>query len=73
MNAYKKFGYFYDEVMASLNYDLWLEFIEEYLNPNDKVLDLACGYQRMLSSVQSSLRRRFAPCLRQGNRSMSTE
>lgn len=43
MNAYKKFGYYYDEVMSSLNYDLWLEFIEDYLNPNDKVLDLACG------------------------------
>ena len=27
-NSYKKFGYYYDEVMAELNYDLWLEFIE---------------------------------------------
>lgn len=43
MNAYKKFGYYYDEVMSSLNYDLWLEFIEQYLKPNDKILDLACG------------------------------
>lgn len=43
MNAYKKFGYYYDEVMAQLNYDLWLEFIEDYLNPGDNVLDLACG------------------------------
>lgn len=43
MNAYKKFGYYYDEVMSSLNYDLWLEFIEQYLKPGDKVLDLACG------------------------------
>ena len=43
MNAYKKFGYYYDEVMAELNYDLWLEFIEEYLKPGDNVLDLACG------------------------------
>lgn len=43
MNAYKKFGYYYDEVMSKLNYDLWLEFIEEFLNPNDSVLDLACG------------------------------
>ncbi|MGM9970335.1 MAG: class I SAM-dependent DNA methyltransferase [Anaeroplasma sp.] len=42
-NAYKKFGYYYDEVMAEMNYDLWLEFIEEYLNKNDSVLDLACG------------------------------
>ena len=43
MNAYKKFGYYYDEVMAQLNYDLWLEFIEEFLKPGDNVLDLACG------------------------------
>ena len=43
MNAYKKFGYYYDEVMAELNYDLWLEFIEDYLKPNDEILDLACG------------------------------
>ncbi len=42
-NSYKKFGYYYDEVMAELNYDLWLEFIEPYLNKNDKILDLACG------------------------------
>lgn len=43
MNAYKKFGYYYDEIMSELNYDLWLEFIEEYLKPGDSVLDLACG------------------------------
>ncbi len=43
MNAYKKFGYYYDEVMSKLNYDLWLEFIEEYLHTGDTVLDLACG------------------------------
>ena len=42
-NSYKKFGYYYDEVMAELNYDLWLEFIEPYLNKNDSILDLACG------------------------------
>lgn len=43
MNAYKKFGYYYDEVMSKLNYDLWLEFIEPYLKPESTVLDLACG------------------------------
>ena len=42
-NAYKMFGYYYDEVMAELDYDLWLEFIEPYLKKGDKVLDLACG------------------------------
>lgn len=43
MNAYKKFGYYYDEVMSKLNYDLWLEFIEQYLHKGDTILDLACG------------------------------
>lgn len=42
-NSYKKFGYYYDEVMAELNYDLWLEFIEPYLKKDNKILDLACG------------------------------
>ncbi len=42
-NSYKKFAYFYDEVMAELNYDLWLEFTEQYLKPGDSILDLACG------------------------------
>lgn len=42
-NYYKKFGYYYDEVMAGLNYDLWLEFVEPYLKPNSSILDLACG------------------------------
>lgn len=43
MNAYKKFGYFYDEVMAGMNYELWMEFIEPYIKKSSKVLDLACG------------------------------
>ena len=42
-NAYKKFGYYYDEIMANMDYDLWLEFIEPYLKKGDKILDLACG------------------------------
>ncbi|MBQ3253909.1 MAG: class I SAM-dependent methyltransferase [Acholeplasmatales bacterium] len=42
-NSYKKFGYYYDEVMAELEYDLWLEFIEPYLKKGNKILDLACG------------------------------
>ena len=42
-NAYKKFGYFYDEIMACVNYDLWLEFTTPYLKKGDSVLDLACG------------------------------
>ncbi len=43
MNAYKKFSYYYDEIMQTLEYDLWLEFIEPYLKQNAKLLDLACG------------------------------
>ena len=43
MNAYKKFGYFYDEVMQAMNYDLWLEYTLDYIKPGQSVLDLACG------------------------------
>ena len=43
MNEYKKFGYYYDEVMQKLEYDLWVEFVEPYLKKDDKILDLACG------------------------------
>lgn len=42
-NSYKRFSYFYDEVTQELEYDLWLEFVEPYLKPNDTILDLACG------------------------------
>lgn len=42
-NEYKKFGYYYDEIMRCVNYDLWLEFITPYLKKGDNVLDLACG------------------------------
>lgn len=52
MNEYKKFGYYYDEVMGKLNYDLWLEFIEPYLKPNDKVLDLACGTATLVTMLK---------------------
>ena len=30
-NAYKKFAYYYDEIMQGMNYDLWVEFVEPYL------------------------------------------
>ena len=42
-NSYKKFAYFYDEFTSKLEYDLWVEFTEQYLKPNDSILDLACG------------------------------
>ena len=42
-NEYKKFGYYYEEIMSRINYDLWLEFVEPYLSKGDRVLDLACG------------------------------
>lgn len=43
MNEYKQFSYFYDEVMSSLNYKLWLDFIKPYINKSTTLLDLACG------------------------------
>ena len=46
MNEYKKFSYYFDEVVSSLNYDLWLEFIEPYLNENDTV------FQPLISSLK---------------------
>ncbi len=52
MNEYKKFGYYYDEVMQQINYDLWLEFIEPYLKKNDKVLDLACGTATLVTMLK---------------------
>ena len=52
MNAYKKFSYYFDEVVASLNYDLWLEFIEPYLKPTDTILDLACGSGTLLTMLK---------------------
>lgn len=42
-NAYKKFAYYYDDAISEIDYDLWLEFIEPYLNKDSKILDLACG------------------------------
>ena len=52
MNEYKKFSYYFDEVVSSLNYDLWLEFIEQYLKPTDTVLDLACGSGTLLTMLK---------------------
>lgn len=43
MNEYKKFSYYYDEVMQSLEYDLWADFIKPYINKDSKLLDIACG------------------------------
>ncbi len=54
INAYKKFGYYYDEVMAELDYDLWLEFIEPYLKKGDSVLDLACGTGTLATMLKLS-------------------
>lgn len=43
MNDYKKFSYYYDEAVASVDYHLWLDFLEPFLNPQTTILDLACG------------------------------
>ena len=49
MNAYKKFGYYYDEVMQQMEYGLWSEVVEDYAKKDDKILDLACGTGTLLS------------------------
>lgn len=54
MNEYKKFGYYYDEVMSNLNYNLWYEFIKPYLKPESKILDLACGTGTLLNMLALS-------------------
>ncbi|MDE6585024.1 MAG: class I SAM-dependent methyltransferase, partial [Anaeroplasmataceae bacterium] len=43
MNAYQRFAYYYDDVYEELDYTLWLDFIQPYLNPSSSILDLACG------------------------------
>ncbi len=48
MNEYKKFSYYYDEVMAQLDYEAWGNFVKPYLKENDKILDLACGTGTLL-------------------------
>lgn len=52
MNEYKKFSYYFDEVVSSLDYDLWLEFIEPYLKNGDTILDLACGSGTLLTMLK---------------------
>lgn len=51
MNAYKKFGYYYDEVMSQMEYGLWEEFVLDYIKKDDKILDLACGTGTLLSML----------------------
>ena len=52
MNEYKKISYYFDEVVSSLDYDLWLEFIEPYLKNGDTILDLACGSGTLLTMLK---------------------
>ena len=52
MNEYKKFSYYFDEVASSLDYDLWLEFIEPYLKNGATILDLACGSGTLLTMLK---------------------
>ena len=52
MNEYIKFSYYFDEVVSSLDYDLWLEFIEPYLKNGDTILDLACGSGTLLTMLK---------------------
>ncbi len=43
MNAYRHFAYYYDDIFQDLDYTLWLNYIEPYLNKSSSILDLACG------------------------------
>ena len=52
MNEYKKFSYYFDEVVSSLDYDLWLEFIDPYHKNGDTILDLACGSGTLLTMLK---------------------
>ncbi len=51
-NSYKRFAYFYDEVMNELDYYSWVDFTLNYLKPNDKILDLACGTGTFLTMLK---------------------
>ena len=33
----------YNCTKCNTNYDLWVEFVEPYINKNSNILDLACG------------------------------
>lgn len=52
MNEYKKFSYYFDEAVSSLDYSLWLDFIEPFLKPTDSILDLACGSGTLLMMLK---------------------
>ena len=39
-------------MVSSLDYDLWLEFIEPYLKNGDTILDLACGSGTLLTMLK---------------------
>ena len=50
-NSYKKFAYYYDEVISRVDYRDWYYFVLPYLNKGDKILDLACGTGTFLSMI----------------------
>lgn len=43
MNAYKNFGYYFDDITSEIDYNDWLEFSKKYIKREDKILDVACG------------------------------
>lgn len=42
-NNYQMLSYYYDEIMHVMNYKDMLSFTKKYINPQDSILDLACG------------------------------
>ena len=47
MEQYKEFAFVYDELMNDVDYDKWVEYIEELIKREDakvkNILELACG------------------------------
>lgn len=43
MNEYLQVAYYYDELVANMDYNQWLHFIQPYLTKDTSILDLACG------------------------------
>ncbi len=43
MNEYKNFSAYFDTIMDFLDYNKWINFTKDNIEPNSTILDLACG------------------------------